>query len=163
MNSLQSKLSCKIVEPEISSSIANNYRAVFGEDIGKFPRYQIYASIKGPESWTENRIFKYDTGSTLTLVPKNYFNLLSPEKFSEGEVHGIFREKPLSVKIIKTNIILTDNKGIISPKIEARVAIGNRNDIPLLLGMKDLANSHIFKVDPYKKKFYLSFTESKAN
>lgn len=48
-------------------------------------------------------------------------------------------------------------KGLESPEIEAWVAIAEREDVPLIIGLKSIAETHDFTVNFREGSFSLAF------
>lgn len=70
---------------------------------------------------------------------------------------GIVPSAQLKASLTRLTLRLEDINAQISPEIEAWVAIAERDDVPPVLGMKDIASSHKLIVSPQVGKFYLEF------
>ena len=70
---------------------------------------------------------------------------------------GISPEMEIRAKLTRARLRFIDVKGKKSSEIEAWVAIAERNDVPLIIGLKDIADKHSFSTDPKLKQYYLTF------
>jgi len=58
---------------------------------------------------------------------------------------------------VRTNLKFVDLKGLESPEIEAWVAIAEREDVPSIIGLKSIAETHDFTVNFREGSFSLVF------
>ena len=99
----------------------------------------------------------YDTGAVISLVPVLFQDLLKVERFVPIKLSSISPDAEVGAKLSRTTLRLSDIQGRTSPKIEAWIAIADKNNVPLILGLKDISDTHNFRVDSKKKMFYLDF------
>jgi hypothetical protein len=99
----------------------------------------------------------YDTGATLSLLPSRYADEFEVELHVPIILGGIVPGAQLKATLTKLTLRLEDVYGKTSPEIEAWVAIAERDDVPPVLGMKDVSSTHRLIVDPEEGRFYLEF------
>jgi len=61
----------------------------------------------------------------------------------------------LPVKIFKTQARIEDLKGNISKNFQAWIACSQRNDTPLILGIKEIFENFKLEIDPIKEELRL--------
>ncbi|HIE23348.1 MAG TPA: hypothetical protein EYP68_03870 [Candidatus Korarchaeota archaeon] len=58
---------------------------------------------------------------------------------------------------MRATLKFIDVRGVESPEIEAWMAIAEREDVLLIIGLKSIAETHEFKVNFRERTFTLSF------
>jgi hypothetical protein len=154
---LSSTLSYEISQTEFRREAAESARKIFGLELGKGYVYSVSASFKTESGWTGPFSMIYDTGAVISLVPVLFQDLLKVERFVPIKLSGISPDAEVGAKLTRTTLRLSDTQGRTSPKIEAWIAIADKNNVPLILGLKDISDTHNFRVDSKKKMFYLDF------
>jgi len=154
---LSSKLTYRIAEAEFQPEVVEAIREVYGLDIGKGCVYSVFVSFEAEGDWTGPFWMIYDTGAAVSLLPLRFFDILGVRKYASIKLMGISSEMEIQARLTRAKLRFIDVDGKKSPKIEAWVAIAERNDVPLIIGLKDIANKHIFSTDPKLKLFYLTF------
>jgi hypothetical protein len=99
----------------------------------------------------------YDTGATITLLPAKYAGILELEPSVPIALGGIVPSAQLKASLTRLTLRFEDINGEVSPEIQAWTAIAERDDVPPVLGMKDVATTHKLVVSPKEGKFYLEF------
>ncbi len=99
----------------------------------------------------------YDTGAVVSLLPATFYHLLEIEKSAPIKLSGISPEVEVGARLTRTSLRLQDVQGKTSSRIEAWTAIAEKDNVPLILGLKDISDTHNFRVDTKKKMFYLDF------
>ena len=99
----------------------------------------------------------YDTGAVISLLPLRFFKMLNLEKFAPVRLTGISPEMEIPARLMRATLRFVDLKGLESPEIEAWVAIAEREDVPLIIGLKSIAETHEFTVNFRERSFSLTF------
>ena len=99
----------------------------------------------------------YDTGAVISLLPFRFFKMLQLEKFAPIKLSGILPEMEIPARLVRATLKFMDLKGLESPEIEAWIAIVEREDVPLIIGLKSIAETHDFIVNFRNKTFTLDF------
>ena len=99
----------------------------------------------------------YDTGATVTLLPARYADTLRIRNSVPIVLGGIVPAARLTASLTRVTLRLEDVDGQTSPEIVASVAIAERDDVPPVLGMKDISPTHELAISPKEGKFYLEF------
>jgi len=154
---LSSKLTYRIAEAEFQPEVVEAVRKAFGLDIGKGCVYSVFVSFEVKGSWTDPFWMIYDTGAAVSLLPLRFFDILGVRRYASIKLMGISPDIEIWARLTRAKLRFIDVKGEKSPKIEAWVAIAERNDVPLIIGLKDIADKHSFSTDPKLKQFYLTF------
>ena len=157
------KLSYEISQTEFKKEAVESVRRAFGLDLGTGCVYRVYASFRTKKGWTGPFTMIYDTGAVVSLLPALFYDLLSVEKSAPVKLSGIAPEVEVSARLTRTSLRLRDAWGRSSPRIEAWMAIAERNNVPLILGLKDVSQTHDFRVDAKKRMFYLDFKENRPH
>jgi len=129
----------------------------FGIWIGKGYLYRVLVSFRGRGGWTEAFPMIYDTGAVVSLLPSRFFEFLGVERFAPVKLTGISPEIEVPARLTRATMKFIDVVGRESPEVEGWVAIAERRDVPLIIGLKDLADTHRLTVDTKKKVLYLEF------
>jgi len=154
---LSSKLTYRIAEAEFQPEVVESVRKAYGLDIGKGCVYSVFVSFKAKADWTDPFWMIYDTGAAVSLLPLRFFDILGVRRYASIELMGISPEIKIQARLTRARLRFIDVKGEKSPEIEAWVAIAERNDVPLIIGLKDIADKHRFSTDPKLRQFYLTF------
>lgn len=157
MNPSSWKLSYGITEIEFRPNVVASVKKAFGIEIGKGYLYRVLVSFKRRGGWTEAFPMIYDTGAVVSLLPSRFFEFLGVERFAPVKLTGISPEIEVPAKLARATMKFIDVVGKESPEVEGWVAIAERRDVPLIIGLKDLADTHQLTVDTKKKVFYLEF------
>jgi len=99
----------------------------------------------------------YDTGAMVSLLPSRFYDILGVEKYASIKLTGISPESEVTARLTGATLRLEDIEGNGSPGMEAWVAIAERDDVPLILGLRDIADTHELIVKPRERIFYLQF------
>ena len=154
---MSSTLSYEISQTEFKREAAESAKKTFGLDLGTGYVYRVAASFKTDSGWTSPFTMIYDTGAVISLVPSLFQDLLGVKRFVPIKLSGISPDAEVGAKLTRTNLKLIDAQGKTSPSIEAWIAVADKINVPLILGLKDVSDTHGFRVDPKKKMFYLDF------
>ncbi len=81
-----------------------------------------------------------DTGAYISLIPKSIWQAALYEKISEYTVKGIQKRDECSIPVITGKVIcvLADRYGNISEEMEIRAFLALTDEVPLIIGFKDL-------------------------
>ena len=151
------RLTYRISKIPFLPETVNSVKKVYGIDIGKGEVYGVFVSFRTSEGWTGLHRMIYDTGAVVSLLPLRFYNILGVEKYAPIKLTGIAPEVEVKVRLTRVILRLEDIKRKLSPEIEAWVAIAERDDVPRVIGLKDIANTHKLTVDPREQRFYLDF------
>jgi len=99
----------------------------------------------------------YDTGAVVSLFPLRFYRILDVEKYAPITPMGVSPDIRLKAGLTRGVVKLEDTEGNTSPDIELWIAIAERDDVPLVLGLKDFSKTHELTVEPKKEKFSLEF------
>lgn len=86
----------------------------------------------------------YDTGAVMSLLPSRFYEMLNIEKYAPIKLVGIPPEAEVAARLSRITLKFLDAKGLESPEIESWVAIAERDDVPLIIGLKSIAETHDF-------------------
>ncbi len=154
---MSSTLSYKVYQPEFRPEIVESVKRAYGLDIGKAYVYRVLVPFRTKTGWTDSFTLIYDTGAVVSLLPAMFYNLLGVEKSAPIKLSGIVPEVGVEAKLTRTNLRLHDVQGKTSPALEAWIAIAEKDNVPLILGLKDISDNHNFRVDGRRKIFHLDF------
>jgi len=154
---LSLKLSYRITETSFRRDVADSVKKVYGLDIGKGYIYRVLTLFKSKGSWVGPFPMVYDTGAVISLLPLRFFEMLNIEKFAPVKLTGISPEMEIPARLVRTTLKFVDLKGLESPEIEAWIAIAERDNVPLIIGLKSIAETHDFTVNFRYKSFTLTF------
>lgn len=156
---MSSTLAYKISQTELKREAVESVRRIFGLELGPGHVYRVFASFRTKKGWTDPFTMIYDTGAVVSLLPALFYDLLGVEKSASIRLSGISPEVEVGARLTRTSLRLHDARGRSSPRIEAWMAIAEKNNVPLILGLKDVSDTHDFRVDARKRMFYLDFKE----
>jgi len=154
---LSLKLTYRIVEASFTPEVVESVRRVFGLEISKGYIYSVLVSFKSKGFWIGPFHMVYDTGAVISLLPFRFFEMLNLKKFAPVKLTGISPEMEIAARLVRVTLKFIDLKGVESPEIEAWVAIAEREDVPLIIGLKSIAETHDFTVNFRDGTFTLSF------
>ncbi len=154
---LLSSLTYEILELPFNRDTVESVSNVFGVDLGKAHICPVYVSFKTREGWSRLHRMIYDTGAVISLLPASYYKLLGIQKYASAKLGGITPETEVKVRLAKITFRFVDMKGNTSPELEAWFAIAERDDVPRVIGLKDINTTHKFVVDGRKGIFNLQF------
>lgn len=156
MNHLSS-LTYKILELPFHRDTIESVRNAFGVDLGKASIYPVYISLKIKDGWSRLRRMIYDTGAVISLLPASYYNLLGIQKHAIAKLGGVTPETEVRVRLTRVTFRFVDLDGNTSPEIQAWFAIAERDDVPRVIGLKDINAAHKLVVDGKSGIFNLEF------
>lgn len=142
------------VKPDLEERIYEAFKTDFGY-ITSIPVTGVFKKKDG--SWTSAINMTFDTGAAISLLPKWISKELEVDKYAPHELTGISKKPEclLPVNISRVTVKLLDIYGEESPEFELWVAFADRDDVPTILGMKDVVSNFRFESDPKEKKLYL--------
>ena len=156
MNQLSS-LTYEILELPFHRDATESVKNVFGTDLGKVSIYPVYVSFKTKNGWTGLNRMIYDTGAVVSLLPSSYYGLLGVEKHASAKLGGVTPETRLRVRLANIRFRFADLNENISPELDAWFAIAERDDVPRIIGLKDINATHKLVVDAKSGIFSLEF------
>ncbi len=150
-------LSYKVYQPEFRPEIVESVRRAYGLDIGKAYVYRVLVSFRTKTGWTNSFTLIYDTGAVVSLLPAMFYSLLEVKRSAPIKLSGISPEIEVGARLTRAGLRLHDESGKTSKGFQAWIAIAEKDNVPLILGLKDVSDTHDFRVDSKKKRFYLDF------
>jgi hypothetical protein len=99
----------------------------------------------------------YDTGAVISLLPSSYYDILKIKKHARARLGGVVPSSQLNVRIVPVTYKFTDLSGNTSKEHEAWFAIADRDDVPRIIGLKDVNMTHTLVVDAKSGTFRLEF------
>jgi len=152
------KLTYRFLEVPFRDDAIDSVRQVFQEDLGKSVLYRVFVNFKSTDGeWHGLFPLVYDTGAMITLLPSRMFELLKVGKYATATLRGISPKPELKVRLCKLTLKLQDENGNQSPELSVWTAIAFRDDVPFILGTKDLATKHSLITDFKNMRFSLDF------
>lgn len=149
---MSSKLFFPFKETTVRPELARKIREAFGLEFNHITSIPVTALFKKLEgTWTTGINMTFDTGAGISLLPNYLYNELSVQNYVPHQVAGISKEILVNVRISRVTAKLIDSHGTSSPEFDLWVAFADRDDVPSLLGMKDIINKVKFKLNPKEK------------
>jgi len=161
VNPLSLRLTYRISKIPFQPETVNSVKRAYGIDIGEGQVYGVFVSFRTREGWTGLHRMIYDTGAVVSLLPLRFYNMLGVQKYAPIKLTGIAPEVEVKARLTRVRLRLEDIEGNLSPEIETWVAIAERDDVPRVIGLKDIANTHRLTVDPKEQRFYLDFCQKR--
>jgi len=152
-----SLLTYEILELPFNRDTVQSVKNVFGKDLGNGSVYPVQISFKTKNGWTRLHRMIYDTGAVISLLPASYYNLLGIQKHASAKLGGVTPETEVGVRLARVTFRFADLNGNSSPEIEAWFAIAERDDVPRVIGLKDINATHKLVVDGKNGVFSLEF------
>lgn len=154
---LLSFLTYRILEVPFQKDTVESVRNTFGTDLGKTSIYPVYVSFKTKSGWVRPTSMIYDTGAVISLLPASYSKLLDIQKYASGNLGGVTPETEVGVRLAKVTLRFVDLNANTSPAIQAWFAIAERDDVPRIIGLKDINATHRLVVNAKRGIFNLEF------
>lgn len=113
--------------------------------------------FKTPQDWSKTYNAIIDTGATITLIPLSIWQDINTEIIADHLVSGIIsnEECKVPVKIAKVRIIIFDLSGNCTDELEITSYLSLLENVPLLLGFKDLLSRFKVCFDYEKREGYI--------
>ncbi len=127
-------------------SIKLFFRRSFNKEIEKkiknyeFIRLMGRIIFKTNNGWSDLEKAMIDTGAPTSLIPFSIWKDISVERITDHKVAGINPSPECSIPIIigKVNCIIVDEYNNRSREIEIHAYLAMTDEVPLILGFKDL-------------------------
>jgi hypothetical protein len=152
-----SSLTYEILELPFHKDTVESVRNAYGTDLGKARIYPVYISFKTSDGWSKLHRMIYDTGAVISLLPSSYLSLLGVKKYATAKLGGITPETEVRVRLARVVFRFVDLNRNTSPEIQAWFAIAERDDVPRIIGLKDISLTHKLVVDGKRGLFDLEF------
>ncbi|MEE9151490.1 MAG: hypothetical protein V3U20_06635 [Thermoplasmata archaeon] len=109
------------------------------------------------EGWSETYRALIDTGAHTSVIPKYIWRSSEHKIMGAYEVHGLVpnEECKMDVKIGTLRVVLLDENGNQTEE-EITAFFAERDDIPLILGFKDLLENYELNIMPKDETGFLS-------
>jgi len=150
-------LTYDILELPFNKETVESVRDNFGSDIGKASVYPVYISLKTSYGWTGPQRMIYDTGAVISILPFSYYDILGLEKYAKARLTGVDPQSHIYVRMVKVGFKFVDLQGKASDEFQAWFGIAERDDVPRIIGLKDVNLTHKFSVDAKNGIFRLEF------
>jgi len=155
---LSSKLFFPFKETTVRPELARKICEAFGLEFNHITSIPVTTLFKKHEgTWTTGINMTFDTGAGISLLPNYLYDELSVQNYVPHQVAGISREMLVNVRISRATAKLIDLHGTSSPEFDLWVAFADRDDVPSLLGMKDVVNKVKFELNPKEKTLSLEW------
>lgn len=128
------------------------------EDLGiKAVRLFSDVIFKGKEEFTEPYPAIMDTGAPISLVPVQIWKECEVQMIRDSEIRGVVprRECFLPVTLAEIIFLLVDQKNQ-SRELKIKTHLAYTDEVPLIIGLKDLLDSIRLHMDCKNKVAYLS-------
>ena len=128
-------------------------------DYGEFLRIVGWIQLKKSNGWTEPSQAIIDTGAYTSLFPLSLWQDLEVKIISDHFVRGLVPKKQckIDVKIGWISCKIIDRQGNLTPEIKFRAFLALIDDIPLILGFKDLLDKFRLIISPIEKIGFIEF------
>lgn len=134
----------RILDPELSEKIP---------DYGELLRVFCFVKLKLSKDWSQTYQGIIDTGAHTTVVPYGIWKDAEQEILGKHYVKGIVPENQLPVKVGFLQCVLLDSRGNFSKPLKIKAFLALIDDIPLILGFKDLLENFEMRINPKVSSF----------
>ncbi len=103
-------------------------------------RVRCYMRFKHKDDWSNLEAAILDTGAYISLLPKHLWEFAAYKVIGEDRLRGVVPKEgcELPVNIAVVTAVMEDMCGNVSEEIDFRAYLVNSNDVPLIIGFKDL-------------------------
>ncbi len=113
--------------------------------------------FKTPNGWTEAEYAIVDTGAHTSLLPSSLWKELGVQILADYFVRGIVPKKECTLEVqvgwVKGKIV--DKEGNSTPEMKFRAFLAQTDNIPLIVGFKDLLDKLRLDIDAIKGKAFI--------
>ncbi len=108
--------------------------------------------FRTPTEWTDAREAIIDTGAHTTLIPESLWKKLDVQILADYFVRGLvpMEECKIEVKVGWVTGMIVDEVGNATPETRFRAFLASLDNIPLIIGFKDLLDRFSVRIDPLK-------------
>ncbi|MBI2578823.1 MAG: hypothetical protein HYW26_03870 [Candidatus Aenigmarchaeota archaeon] len=128
----------RILDPELSEKLP---------DYGELLRILCFVKFKTSENWSQAYQGIVDTGAHTSVIPHSIWKGVEHETIGEHYVKGIVPENRMPVKVGLLQCVLLDRKGNFSKPIKIRAFLAPADDIPLIMGFKDILENFEIRIN----------------
>lgn len=158
---LSSELIFPFVRSKVREEVSEKVKEVFDLEMGDFFLVSVSVRFKRFDGiWLDDtvRMF-FDTGASISLLPKSMLDDLKVDKWVKHKMRGVVKKEEckISLKLCRVTARLEDDLENRSPEFEVWVGIADTEEVPALLGMKDIINSFKAGMDPLKERLTLQY------
>lgn len=120
-------------------------------------RLKTFIQFKTKEGWSEPFDAIIDTGAPTSLIPMYIWNQVEHDTIAEHNIHGISRkpECAIPIKIGRVSCILIDEEGNKTEELNIHSYLVLSNEVPLILGFKDLLSKFSTSFNYQKQEAYI--------
>lgn len=118
-------------------------------------------SFKGAERFLDPKRAIIDTGAHISLVPFSIWKNAKVEHITDHYLQGVIPKKDctIPVSIGRVSCVLLDRQGNVSSELEMLAYLALTDEIPLVLGFKDLLSRFKVCFDYDKREAYIEIKD----
>lgn len=126
-------------------------------DYNSLLRLSCIMKFKTKDGWTELKNAIVDTGAHTTLIPLSLWKRLQVNLLADHHVRGLVpkEECKLAVKVGWVAAVIIDPKGNQTGEIKLRAFLASTDEIPIIVGFKDLLDKFKVCFDPMSGTGYI--------
>jgi len=126
-------------------------------DYGGLFRVWCIVKLKGGENWTPIKDALIDTGAHTTIIPSSLSEQIEKEVLGDHSVKGLVakEECALPVKVAWVWINIVDREGNETGELKIRAYLASTDEVPLIIGFKDLLEKFKLFVDVPERTGYI--------
>lgn len=117
-------------------------------------RLKALIRFKTPSGWTDPYEAIVDTGAPLSLIPPFIWERLQRTKLADHATEGI-AGRPVPVQVAAVNGQLLDRQGNVTEELKIVAFLSSSDEVPLIIGFRDLLDSFENRFDYRKGTAYL--------
>jgi len=120
-------------------------------------RLMALVQFQKPRGWTNPETAIIDTGAPLCLIPLSFWSSINHRKLADHEVSGIVKKPEWRVPVTVEQLTCKrlDAEGHQTKALPIHAFLAPTDDVPLMLGFKDLLARFIHHFDYRKKEAYI--------
>ena len=126
------------------------------EKLGKYKIIRLRCAIqfKTPTGWTKARDAIVDTGAHTTLIPLNIWKEAEVSKLTGYDVKGLSPDPACTIPVTVGEIkcVIVDEIGNQTPETDIHCLMADTDEVPLIVGFKDLLSNYKICFDYNKKE-----------
>ncbi|MFQ5892026.1 MAG: hypothetical protein ACE5HW_04455 [Candidatus Methanofastidiosia archaeon] len=124
---------------------------------GILHRITCFVKFKSKNTYSDSYLAILDTGAHTSLIPNEIWKNIETEELAAHYIRGIIHKEEctLPVKVAKVKGIILDSKGNQSGDMKFHAFLCSTDDVPLILGIKDLLSEFKIVLDVSQYYGYL--------
>lgn len=114
--------------------------------------------FKTKQGWTESRPSVIDTGSPVSVISKDVWEICEYRSFVETKVYGLIPRKDVYLSALYGEVICVflDTRNV-SPEFKCKTFLAKTTDVPIIIGFSELLDKIKIVIDYPNKIAYLEF------